>query len=194
MSLNDTSQIELALQRTGELLQARGIRFQIVAIGGAAMNLLGFVTRATTDVDILAFGKVEGVTGHTIIQPPEPLPEPLRAAARAVARQMNLRPDRLNAGPAGRWKTGLPPGLESRIVWRTYAALEVGLASRLDLIYLKLYAAADDTGPGSVHFQDLLALSSSDEELADARRWVVSQDPGTEAACTEIIAHVNRAR
>jgi hypothetical protein len=158
------------------------------------MNLLGFVARATTDVDILAFGAAEGTTGHTIVQPPEPLPEPLRAAAAAVARQMNLDSSWLNAGPASQWKTGLPPGLESRIIWRSYAALEVGLAGRLDLIYLKLYAAADDTGPQSVHFQDLLALAPSDDELAEARRWVISQDPGTETACTEVMAHVIRAR
>jgi hypothetical protein len=194
MLLNDSSQIELALQRTGEVLQARGLRYRIVAVGGAAMNLLGFVTRATSDVDILAFGALDTHAGHGIIEPPEPLPDQLRYAAEAVAREMGLRADWLNAGAASQWKTGLPSGLASRIEWRSYAALDVGLVGRLDLIYFKLYAAADHTGPGSVHFQDLVALAPSDAEFTEARRWVLSQDPGTETACTEVIAHAIRAR
>lgn len=194
MSLSGASQIELALTRTGEVLQARGLRYRIVAVGGAAMNLLGFVSRATTDVDILAFGAAAANGTQEITEPPEPLPDQLLDAATAVAREMGLRADWLNSGPAGQWKTGLPPGLASRIQWRTYAALDVGLVGRLDLIYLKLYAAADDIGTASVHFQDLVALAPTDEELAQASRWVVSQDPGTESACGKVVKHVIATR
>lgn len=190
MSLSGSSQIELALRRTGEVLQAAGLHYRIVAVGGAAMNLLGFVSRATTDVDILAFGAATPEAGSEIREPPEPLPEQLLDAATAVAREMGLRADWLNTGPAGQWMTGLPPGLASRIQWRTFAALDVGLVGRLDLIYLKLYAAADDIGTASVHFQDLVALTPTDEELTEASRWVVSQDPGTEILCGEVVKHV----
>lgn len=51
------------------------------------------------------------------------------------------------------------------------------LVSRYDLIFFKLYAAADSAGTESVHFQDLLKLQPSDQELAQAERWVRSQDP-----------------
>lgn len=51
------SDIERALQLVGELLAARQVNFRIAVIGGSALNLLGLVSRATTDVDILAFGK-----------------------------------------------------------------------------------------------------------------------------------------
>jgi hypothetical protein len=196
MLLTGPDQIALALQRVGELIQARGEHFRVVIIGGAAMNLLGIVARTTTDVDILAFGDLESDarSGHRIARPPEPLPAALIAAAQAVAREMGLGPDWLNAGPASQWDLGLPPGLESRIEWRTHAALDVGLVGRLDLIYFKLYAAADDTGPKSVHFQDLLALSPTLAELAAAREWVVSQDAGLERITNEVTTHVQHAR
>ncbi len=45
-------EIEKALSLVGELLDARGHRYYIVVIGGSAVNLLGLVTRATTDVDM----------------------------------------------------------------------------------------------------------------------------------------------
>ena len=79
------------------------------------------------------------------------------------------------------------------MVWRTYGGLEVGLASRYDLIFFKLYAAADQPGPDSVHFQDLLALGPSDEELEAAARWVRDQDPGSDFA-NYARAERNRAR
>jgi len=196
MSFDGPEPIALALRRVGELIQASGEHFRIVIIGGAAMNLLGIVARATTDVDILAFGDLgsDARSGPAIARPPKPLPAGLIAAAQAVAREMGLRPDWLNAGPASQWDLGLPPGLESRIEWRTHAALDVGLVGRLDLIHFKLYAAADDTGPKSVHFQDLLALSPSLAELAVARKWIVSQDAGLERITTEVVAHVQHAR
>ena len=53
----------------------------------------------------------------------------------------------MNTGPALQWKQGLPEGLQDRIEWRRYAALRVGVVDRRDLIHLKLYAAADATGP-----------------------------------------------
>lgn len=169
--------IETALQLVGELLQARALRFRIVIIGGAAANLLGYVERATNDVDILAFGDRAG-SGPIQLRPPdEPIPEPLEQAAQTVARDLNLDPYWLNTGPAGFWKTGLPPGLAARLRWRVYGGLEVGLVDRHDLIFFKLYAAMDHRGPDSVHFQDLLALAPTDQELEAAGQWVREQDP-----------------
>lgn len=61
--------------------------------------------------------------------------------------------------------------------WRRYGALHVGVVSRYDMIFFKLYAAADSPGTGSVHFQDLLALNPSKLELTKAEKWVRAQDP-----------------
>lgn len=56
-----------------------------------------------------------------------------------------------------------------------YDALRVGLVGRRALIALKLFAAVDG-GPGGVHFQDLVALEPSDDELEEASAWVRTQD------------------
>jgi hypothetical protein len=52
--------------------------------------------------------------------------------------------------------------------------------ARYDLIFLKLYAAADSGGPSSVHFQDLLAVHPNERELQAAVAWVREQDPTPE--------------
>jgi hypothetical protein len=149
--------LDKALRAVGELLARRGQSAAIVVVGGTALNLLRVVERATRDVDVIATAT------------PEPLPTPLTDAIRTVARDLGLPSDWLNTTVAGQWQTGLPPGFTSRIVWRVDGGLWIGLAGRLDLIYLKLYAAADDVGPASRHFTDLLALRPTTNELTAAR-------------------------
>jgi hypothetical protein len=56
----------------------------------------------------------------------------------------------------------------------------VGIVDRYDLIFLKLFAAADAADSRSVHFQDLIALNPSAVELSAAGRWVKSQDASHE--------------
>ena len=189
MVMTGSAQITLALQRVGELLAAERQSARIVVVGGAAMNLLGYVTRATSDVDIIAFGAGKSSAGERLIRPPRPLPDELVVAAQAVASAMNLRKDWLNAGPAMQWDLGLPPGLESRLEWRQFAALAVGLVGRLDLIYLKLYAAADGIGPASVHFQDLMALAPTLEELEAGRDWINLHSTGLAEILEQVISH-----
>lgn len=50
------------------------------------------------------------------------------------------------------------------------------VASRLDQIHFKLYAATDQ-GPRSKHIGDLRALSPSRDELLAAARWCRNHDP-----------------
>jgi len=176
-SLNSSADIELALLRVGELLAAAGEPQAIVIVGGAALGLLGVVARATRDVDILAFARPRGRDAWTLVPPPPQLPESLAVAIRTVGRDLGLADDWLNTGPALQWKQGLPPGLETRIRWRQYAALRVGLVGRKDLIYLKLHAAADNSPEGS-HARDLAALDPTDAELEEAAQWVKGQDAG----------------
>lgn len=197
MDLEGQAGIERALRLLGELMAAAGERLRIVVVGGAAMNLLGFVARTTTDVDILAFGAPEirpPAELPSIVEPPEPLPEWLMGHARTIATDLGLDRHWLNSGPAGQWKQGLPPGLAGRIRWRSYGPLEVGLVGRVDLIFFKLYAAADDTGPGSVHFQDLLALHPSPQELDAAEAWTREQDtsPGFTDELRKVVNHARR--
>lgn len=115
-------------------MAAAGEPQAIVVVGGAALSLLGVVARATRDVDILAFARARGRDAWTLVPPPVPLPESLAAAIRTVGRDSGLADNWLNTGPALQWKQGLPPGLATRIEWRQYAALRVGLLGRKDLI------------------------------------------------------------
>jgi hypothetical protein len=64
MDLSDSNAVDYALQLVGELLSAEGESFAISILGGAALNLLGVVSRPTTDVDILAFASLAADTAH----------------------------------------------------------------------------------------------------------------------------------
>ena len=196
MPFNGARGIETALNLLGELLQARGESFNIIIVGGAAVNLLGFVSRATTDVDILAFAHPDSQGKLQLSPPDDPLPGVLVEAARVVATDLSLDPNWLNTGPASQWQSGIPPGLEKRISWRSHGGLSVGIVGRRDLIFLKLYAAVDDTGPTSVHFQDLIALRPTKDELAAAAVWVQQQDPTPIVAqiMQQVIDHANSLR
>jgi hypothetical protein len=55
----------------------------------------------------------------------------------------------------------------------------VHVASRLDHIYLKLYAAVDNLGIGK-HADDLRRLAPTRQELLEAAGWVRGQDIGPE--------------
>jgi len=65
---------------------------------------------------------------------------------------------------------------------------------RHDLIFLKLYAAADDVGPTSRHFKDLLALKPTLADLEAARAWIATQDasPAMAEAVGRVIVHVRK--
>ncbi|MEO6332487.1 MAG: hypothetical protein ABIP09_08065 [Gemmatimonadaceae bacterium] len=176
----------------GQLLAYESQSYAIVVLGGAALNLLGIVERPTSDVDILAFARPEQGRPHQLREPPEPMPEPLRRAIREVARDMRLEEDWLNVGPALQWRAGLPPGLAGRVHWRQYNALHVGLVDRYDLIFFKLFAAADSPGPRSVHYRDLVALGPTGGELDAAAEWVQTQDAAPEFTqiLQKVVSHV----
>lgn len=188
--------VRQALQLVGELLEARGASYEIVVIGGSALILSGVTSRATTDVDILAFAQPELDGSRVLIRPAVHLPSPLAEAASIVASDIGLAPHWLNTGPASQWDTGLPPGLADRIVWESFAALQVGVVGRWDLICFKLYAAADDVGTRSVHYQDLVALSPTDAELRAAADWIQTQDPTPDFVriVNEVVSHVRHGR
>lgn len=197
MDLSGAADVGEALTLVGELLAAEGYEYAVVILGGAALNLLGIVERSTADVDILAFATPRATAAPergTLRMPPEPIPEPLARAAATVARDLELDPHWLNAGPALQWRAGLPPGLEQRVQWRRYDALWVGIVARYDLIYFKLFAAADSTGPKSVHYQDLLALHPSGEELNEATDWVRMQDASSAffEILNRVLSHVRK--
>jgi hypothetical protein len=148
--------------------------FELLVCGGSALNILGFIERATRDVDVLAYVK-RGDKGEISIIKADPLNPELITAAKKVARDFNLPDDWLNTGPASAVDLGLPNGVMERVTTRVFGnKLVVHFLGHYDQIHFKLYASVDQ-GAGK-HFDDLLALKPTSEEIEQAARWSVTHD------------------
>jgi len=158
--------LEQALQALGAVLRQRGLSFEVVAIGGSSLMLLGLLDRPTQDLNLAALVSEEGYVKA------DPLPATLAEAAGDVATALGLPATWLNAGPTSIVDTGFA----GRVEVRRYGGLTLDIASRFDQIHLKLYAAADQW-PGSKHADDLRRLAPTRDELSAAARWATSQDP-----------------
>jgi hypothetical protein len=145
---------------------------EIVVCGGASLILTGFVSRTTTDVDIVALAVENGFVS------PDPLPDHLILASREVAEDLGLHESWLNNGPSrgvgGLFQMGLPDGLISRVRSKTYGShLVVHFTGRLDQIFFKLYASVDR---GGYHIEDLVALCPTNNEIRAAAKWATTHD------------------
>ena len=166
----DPSNLEAALVTLGRLLADRGLRYELVAVGGSGLLILGLTARPTRDLDIVAL-----VEEGRYVKARE-LPAQLLEAVRDAGRIFGLGPSWINAGPADLLDFGLPEGFADRTETRRYGPLVLHVASRIDQVALKVYAAAD-AGPRSKHFQDLQSLSASEDELLRGGRWAITHDP-----------------
>ncbi|HUA70237.1 MAG TPA: DUF6036 family nucleotidyltransferase [Solirubrobacteraceae bacterium] len=159
-----SDQLEIILTAMNDQLAVADASVHLVVIGGSGLIAIEAATRATRDVDVVALEE----EGELISA--DPLPQTVRDAAAVVARDFGLRPDWLNAGPTGLLLHGLPVGFADRLTSRDFGqALRVSFASRIDQVFLKLYAAADRREPRD--FADLRLLKPTDEELRAAARW-----------------------
>ena len=168
-------EIESILSALGEQLEGLAPEtVEILVCGGSALNLLGFIRRATKDVDVIAYVH-RNADGKVSLIKADPLSPELREAARKVARDFNLPENWLNAGPASALDFGLPEGLMERVITLSFGKkLIIHFLGRYDQIHFKLYAAVDQ-GAGK-HFDDLLALQPTAEELEKAARWSMIHD------------------
>ena len=111
-----------AIETLGAVLADRGLHYELVAIGGGSLMLLGLIQRPTQDIDVVAIirqGKYKKA---------DPMPRPLLEAAEEVAAALGLTRDWLNAGPADLLQFGLPEGFESRVKVLTHGGLTVHIA------------------------------------------------------------------
>jgi len=162
----------------GELLESKGLCFDIVVIGGGALLMRDLITRPTLDMDVVA------LVNHGRWESSQVLPDPLVKAVREVAEALDLpreprdEKDWLNAGPSFLLKLGLPTGFEQRTDVHVFRNLTVRIAARRDLITLKLWAATD-TRRGlrrDVDVDDLVKMSPTREELRDSLAWCAKKD------------------
>ncbi len=161
---------EVPLAALGQLLAERGFHYELLAVGGGALQLLGLITRPTRDIDVIGF-----VEDNRLI-PVTALPDPLEQAIADTAVVLRLPADWFNAGPRALADLGLPDGILKRTHRREWAGLVLHIADRRDQIFFKLYAAVDQ-GPRSKHFDDLRRLEPTVDELRAATAWVRSHDP-----------------
>ena len=159
-----SDQLEIILAAMNDQLAVAGVSVHLVVIGGSGLIAIEAVARATRDVDVVAPEE----DGELISM--DPLPRAVRDAAAVVARDFGLEPDWLNAGLTGLLLHGLPVGFADRLTSRDFGqALRVSVASRIDQVFLKLYAAADRREPRD--FADFRQLRLTDEELRAGARW-----------------------
>lgn len=149
------------LEAFDRYLTDRGLRLDAVVIGGTALNLLGVISRATKDCDILD----------------PPLPTLIAEAARSFAaesrkRGAELQNDWLNNGPASLVSV-LPPGWRGRLqTVFSGVSIELRCLGRMDLLRSKLFALYDR----GLDLGDCLALAPAAEELAAILPWLELQD------------------
>jgi hypothetical protein len=171
----DTVKLNTALETLGAYLSDKGLKYEVAAIGGGALLLLGRIIRPTRDLDIVAL-----IDGGVMISA-DPLPEPLLKAVKEVGLALKLPASWINSAPADLWKMGLPLGFQERLVPLHFGGLTLYCASRFDQICFKLYASVDQ-GPDSKHFDDLKQLLPSKKELNEAAAWCQTHDASEEFA------------
>jgi hypothetical protein len=160
-------------------LAERRLTLSAIAIGGAALNLLGVISRPTKDCDIL----------HPA------LPREIVDAARAFAEASRIRGEPLedewlNNGPSS-LATHLPPGWQARVQpLFSGSALTLTALGRVDFLRAKLWALCDR----GLDLPDCLALAPTAEELEIIRPWLEEQDanPDWPAHVRETLADVGR--
>jgi Nucleotidyltransferase of unknown function (DUF6036) len=118
------------LERFDVFLEERGVGFEAIVVGGAALNLLGVISRATKDCDVLD---------------PE-IPPAVATAARAFAAEVRktgetLQDDWLNNGPRS-LAVDLPPEWREQIrPIFVGKKLRLQTLGRKDLLRVKLFCA-----------------------------------------------------
>jgi hypothetical protein len=142
-------------------LAARGLRFDAVVIGGAALNLLGVVSQLTKDCEILVPG----------------IPEKTAHAAQSFAREVRakgaaLEDEWLNNGPAS-LRTQILSGWAHRLQTAfSGQAIKLRTLAREDLLCAKLFALCDR----GIDFLDCIAPAPTKAELDNVVPWLEQQD------------------
>lgn len=171
----DSSTLNEALEVLGSYLSDKGLKYEVAAIGGGALLLLGRIIRPTKDLDIVA------LIDENVLISAHPLPTPLLKAIKEVGLALKLPENWINSAPADLWNMGLPEGFQGRLNPMRFGGLTIYCASRFDQICFKLYASVDQ-GPDSKHYEDLKLLKPTHEELKKAAIWCQTHDVSDEFA------------
>jgi hypothetical protein len=158
-----------------------------IVCGGVALALQGLSSRPTSDVDVLASWE-PAERRIRLIKDFDPV------VTRCIEQVQNASPELqtidkkwVNLGPSHLAELGLPAGFEGRLKRvQIRDNLHLYLLDRADLVCLKLYAASDrHARRQSIHFQDLIVLAPSGDEVEKAIEWL-RMLPGFEERREEI--------
>ena len=158
------------------LLEERNKKISLVICGGSSLILTGLIKKRvfTQDIDVLGT-----IPENKKPQELQPIPAFLQDLISEISKTLNLPEDWINDRAHSLTKGNLPEGFENRLIEKTYGKnLTIYFLSRIDQIFFKLYATIDQ-GAGK-HFQDLMELNPSEDELLKASLWCIKQDPSTE--------------
>jgi hypothetical protein len=145
-----------------------------VVCGGTALALRGLITRATQDLDVIGGWGANVLEVVRLNQFPDSVNRAIDRVA-DVHHELRASGHRwVNLGPQGLLRLGLPPGCTTRLsVLRIGTHLTLRLPARIDLVAMKLFAAADSLGARqSVHQADVRAMRPTDPELTFAIDWI----------------------
>lgn len=142
-------------------LAERGLNFEAIVIGGAALSILGTISRETQDCDILA----------------PKIPANIQEAAKAFSREItargeDLKEDWLNNGPETlldvlpkEWRNRTQPLYAGK-------ALHLETLGRPDLLRSKFFAYCDR----QQDLPDCIALKPTKAEMLETLDWLRFQD------------------
>lgn len=168
--------IEEALRRLNAKMVYAGLKpLDLVSCGGASLNLMGWISRPTSDVDIICAAVVDA-KARVRLRREEVLPPQFVKLVAEVGQELEIKETWLNLGPASLLKFGLPRGLASRLKRRSYGrCLTLHVVSRLDQIHLKLYALMHPKTRLETHLSDLLDLKPTRREAKAAVKWLLNR-------------------
>ena len=144
-----------------EFLHSLGLKLDAVIAGGAALALLGIISRPTRDCDVI----------HPY------LPGPIVEAAKRFARHRSSQGDMLDEtwlnNDAISITNDLPSGWMDRLqVVYQGPSITLNSLGREDLLRTKVFALCDRT----IDLQDCIALAPSKKELEGLLPWLEAQD------------------
>ncbi|MEY4787358.1 MAG: hypothetical protein RL692_1252 [Planctomycetota bacterium] len=145
-----------------------------IVCGGTALALQGIGTRSTRDVDVLGNWMPQELQIVAIGIFPPAVERAIARVAEAHSELLEIGSRWVNLGPQEIVKCGLPERFAERLTaMRIGDRLTLHLLGRIDLIALKLYAAADDMGSRQqIHLDDLRLFEPTAEEINRAIHWV----------------------
>jgi hypothetical protein len=151
--------VQKTLLKFDKYLVTKNVTFEAVIIGGAALNIMGVISRNTVDVDCLD-PKIPEEIIHLSKEFRNSFPE-----LGLIEKWINNGPDSLvNDLPTG-WRNGLISIFQGK-------AIHLHTLSRIDLLKTKLFAYCDR----DQNFQDCLALALGLDELNSCFDWVSKRD------------------